>query len=205
MTPVPQKRGPGRPRSFDNAAALESATRCFWSRGYARATMGVLSREMSVPRASLYAHFGDKDGLFLLAIDHYARSRSAKALAHLTGQGDAFAEVSRFFDAAITLVTSDPATPGCLIACVLSEAATADQRFQEVLVGKTQKLEQRLSTCLRASDAGLPEDEIRARAGILAATVRGLAISARAGIPADTLRETASMAARLTCGNAQSW
>ncbi|ASP21113.1 HTH-type transcriptional repressor ComR [Antarctobacter heliothermus] len=176
--------------------------RCFWSRGYARATMGVLSREMSVPRASLYAHFGDKNGLFLLAIDHYARSRSSKALAHLTGQGNAFAEITGFFEAAITLVSSDPETPGCLIACVLSEAATVDNRFQEVLAGKTHTLEQWLAHCLRASGGGLPEEDIRARAGVLAATVRGLAISARSGTPADKLRATARMATRLACGSA---
>lgn len=203
MTPVPKKRGPGRPRGFDEATALESATRCFWARGYARATMGVLSREMAVPRASLYAHFGDKDGLFLLAIDHYARSRGAKALAHLTAKGDAFAEMTGFFDTVISLVSSDPETPGCLIACVLSEAATANHRFQAVLAGKTHMLEQRLAVTLRASDAGSPEDEIRARAGVLAATVRGVAISARAGTPADSLRETAKMVTRLTCRNAQ--
>ncbi|CAM9911747.1 MAG: hypothetical protein CMF72_10020 [Mameliella sp.] len=111
MTPAHMERGPGRPRSFDNVAALETAMRCFWSRGCARATMGVLRREMFVPRANLYAHFGDKNGLFLLAIDHFARSRSAKALAHLTGQGDAFAEIAGFFEAAITLVSD------CLASC----------------------------------------------------------------------------------------
>lgn len=176
--------------------------RCFWSRGCARANMCVLSRELFVPLANLYAHFGDKNGLFLLAIDHYARSRSAKALAHLTGQGDAFAEIAGFFEAAITLVSSDPETPGCLIACVLSEAATVDHRFQEVLASKTHKLEQRLAHCLRASDGGPPEEGIRARAGVLAARVRGLAISARSGTSADKMRTTAGMTTRLTCGSA---
>tara|TARA_R100000750_G_scaffold56684_1_gene43320 strand:+ start:684 stop:908 length:225 start_codon:yes stop_codon:yes gene_type:complete len=71
-----------------------------------------------------------------------------------------------------------------------------------MLASKTHKLDQRLAHCLRVLDGDLPEEDIRARAGVLAATVRGLAISARSGTSADKVRATAGMATRLTCGSA---
>ncbi len=199
MTPAKNKRGPGRPRGFDEISALDAATRCFWSLGYARASIGILSQAMSMPRASLYAEYGDKDGLFLAAIEHYASTRSGKVTRFLKGQGDAAAEVYAFFGAMIELVTSDPATPGCLIACVLPEAATVHPKFQTLLAEKTDRLEALLFDCLRASDSVSTEDDLKAKASVLGATARGLAISARAGVPAHRLRSAAAMAARLVC------
>jgi AcrR family transcriptional regulator len=180
--------------------ALEAATRCFWAHGYAGTSVGVLSRQMSMPRGSIYMQFGDKDGLFLAAIDHYATSRSAKVIAHLTAQGDPAGEIAAFFTAMIHMVTADPDTPGCLIACVLSEAAVTHPRFKAVLAGKTENLENRLFQSLHAADPNASQADLRAKAGVLGAIARGLAISARAGTPVVQLQATADMATRLMCG-----
>ena len=196
------KRGPGRPRSFDEATALHAAMRCFWAKGYARASIDTLSREMQMPRASLYAQFGDKDGLFLAAINHYAKTRTGQVIAHLTGQGDARAEVSGFLGAMIAMVTADPETPGCLIACVLAEAATAHPEFQAALADRTAGLEARLYATLLAANPLEPQSDLRAKAGVIASTARGLAVSARAGTSAEDLRAIAQMTVRLTCTSA---
>jgi AcrR family transcriptional regulator len=203
MDATQPKRGPGRPRSFDETTALHAAMRCFWAMGYARASIDTLSREMQMPRASLYATYGDKDGLFLAAIAHYAQTRTGVVIAHLTGQGDAAAEVSAFLGAMIDMVTSDPATPGCLIACVLSEAATAHPSFKAALAARTEALEHRLYASLQAANPLDVQDDLHAKATLLAATARGLAISARAGTDVETLRKTAQMAVRLSCAPAQ--
>lgn len=199
MTSDPISRGRGRPRGFDMPTAMEAAMRCFWAHGYAGASIGILCREMAMPRGSLYAQFGDKDGLFLASVDHYAQSRSAKVIAHLTAQGDAAAEIGAFYTAMIRMVTEDPETPGCLIACVLSEAALAHPRFRDVLARKTENLETRLFHTLHASDPKAAESDLRAKAGVLAAVTRGLAVSARAGASIDQLQATAGMANRLAC------
>ncbi len=196
------KRGPGRPRSFDEATALHAAMRCFWAKGYARASIDTLSREMQMPRASLYAQFGDKDGLFLAAINHYATTRTGQVLAHLTGQGDARAEVSGFLGAMIAMVTTDPETPGCLIACVLAEAATAHPEFQAALADRTAGLEARLYATLLAANPLEAQSDLRAKAGVIASTARGLAVSARAGTSPEDLRAIAQMTVRLTCTSA---
>lgn len=182
---------------------MDAAMRCFWAQGYARASIEDLSREMQMPRTSLYATYGDKDGLFLAAIAHYVETRSGTAIAHLTGQGDAVAEVSAFLSAMIDMVTPDPATPGCLIACVLSEAATAHPSFKAALAARTDGLEHRLYASVHAASPMESKDDLHAKAGLLAATARGISVSARAGVDAGTLRKTAEMAVRLTCARAQ--
>ncbi len=177
--------------------------RCFWGLGYARASIERLSAEMQMPRASLYAQFGDKDGLFLAAINHYAQTRTGHVIAHLTGQGDAQAEVAGFLNTMIDMVTADPETPGCLIACVLAEAATAHPTFQTALASRTAGLEDRLYASLLAANPMESRQDLRAKAGVIASAARGIAVSARAGTPANELRAIAEMTVRLTCTSAQ--
>src|SRR5262245_22363202 len=61
----------GRPRSFDVDAAVERAMNVFWSRGYHATALPDLLRATRLSRGSLYAAFGDKHSLFLLALDRY--------------------------------------------------------------------------------------------------------------------------------------
>ncbi len=203
MNDAPTMRPRGRPRGFDERDALDAATRCFWSKGYDRASVAVLCDAMSLSRASLYSEFGDKDRLFLAAVDHYVQTYSARPLAALTGEGDPEDELRAFFDAMIDLVTGNPDTPGCLIACVLPEAATAKPKYRALLAEKTGAFEARIAHTLCGAGARTEDPAIGAKAGMLAATARGLAISARAGIPAARLREIGQFAVRAACTHNQ--
>src|ERR1700760_1247534 len=69
----------GRPRSFDETAALEKAGRVFWSKGYDGVTIDDLVAGMGVGRPSLYAVFGDKRAIFLRALKAYAERKGAAA------------------------------------------------------------------------------------------------------------------------------
>src|ERR1700751_1881083 len=61
----------GRPRGFDEDAALEAAMRVFWAKSYEGATMSDLTEAMGINRSSMYAAFGDKETLFRRAIERY--------------------------------------------------------------------------------------------------------------------------------------
>lgn len=67
----------GRPRQFDGDAALVAAMRVFWRHGYAGASIGTLIEAMGISRATLYASFGDKEGLFRKVMDLYEREKTA--------------------------------------------------------------------------------------------------------------------------------
>src|SRR5579872_6867359 len=73
--PVPR----GRPRSFEETAALEKATQVFWSKGYDGVTIDDLVAGMGVGRPSLYAVFGDKRTIFLRVLKAYAERKGAAA------------------------------------------------------------------------------------------------------------------------------
>ena len=69
------ERPRGRPRSFDESAALEKATRVFRSKGYDGTTIDDLVAGMGVGRPSLYSVFGDKRTIFLRVLRAYAEAK----------------------------------------------------------------------------------------------------------------------------------
>jgi len=60
-----------RPREFDETKALDQALTVFWSKGFDGASITDLTEATGLARASLYAAFGDKEGLFRAAVQRY--------------------------------------------------------------------------------------------------------------------------------------
>ena len=66
------KRSVGRPREFDEEAALEAAMDAFWQKGYEATSLAELCSCTGLHKGSLYQAFGDKHQLFMRALIHYA-------------------------------------------------------------------------------------------------------------------------------------
>lgn len=62
----------GRPREFDENAALDAAIRVFWEEGYEGATLAELTAAMKINRSSMFAAFGNKEALFKRAFERYS-------------------------------------------------------------------------------------------------------------------------------------
>src|SRR5688500_13596233 len=75
--PAKPARPRGRPRSFDRDTALGQAMEVFWAKGYEGTSISDLTEAMGINPPSLYAAFGDKERLFLEAIDRYQVARGA--------------------------------------------------------------------------------------------------------------------------------
>ncbi len=176
------KRPRGRPAGYRRPYGLEQAMRTFWARGFEAASVDGLCRAMNMPRASLYQLFGDKEGLFLAAIDHYGNTRIALVAQSLTSAGTLDGDLRAFFDSVISLATDDPETAGCLISCVLADAAGANRGFREELDRRYSALEALIAT--RLVHHGWPHDvrcTPQAAAGMVAAIARGITLKARSG------------------------
>jgi AcrR family transcriptional regulator len=74
--PVPAVRG--RPRAFDRERALQRATEVFWRKGYEGASLSDLTSAMGINPPSLYAAFGDKEALYLEALEYYVNGTACR-------------------------------------------------------------------------------------------------------------------------------
>jgi len=193
QAPQNTARPRGRPRGFETQDALEAAMKVFWSDGYDGASVDHLCRATAMPRASLYHDYDGKQGIFLAAVAHYVDTRLGPIVQALGPRGTLAEDLTAFFDAVIALATADDRTRGCLISCVLADAAGAREPFRAELEGRFQALEDRIAD--RLTKDGDPHRGPRtvARAAMLAAVARGLMLRARAGAGPETLSPIAAV------------
>jgi TetR/AcrR family transcriptional regulator, transcriptional repressor for nem operon len=100
-------------KQFNRSEVLDRAMTLFWNRGYEATSIQDLVEATGINRGSIYGTFGQKKGLFLAVLDHYAE-KVAKPLIEELSDPDPRRAIERMFDSIIRR-TSDPRFPrGCL-------------------------------------------------------------------------------------------
>ncbi|WIX98479.1 TetR/AcrR family transcriptional regulator [Amycolatopsis mongoliensis] len=104
-------------KQFDVDEVVAKAMVVFWGQGYADASLDLLTAATGLGRGSLYGAFGDKDGLFRRALDHYSATYGERYEEALTAHADDPVQaIDAFFGVTLARI-EDPAVPdGCLIA-----------------------------------------------------------------------------------------
>jgi len=111
-------------RHFDRNEILNRAMKLFWVRGYEATSIRDLVETLGISRGSTYTTFGDKEGVFIAAIDHYLETVAKNLEAELSDP-DPRRAIERMFDS-IVQRTSDPRLPrGCLIVNTSLECPTS--------------------------------------------------------------------------------
>src|SRR5205809_277875 len=113
----------GRPRSFDRDEALDRAMDVFWEKGFEAASLADLTKAMDINPPSLYAAFGDKERLFLEAVERYVTHRAESC----DYSGVATAKESiRMLLTYVAEQMSSPSHPhGCLMMMAATTTASA--------------------------------------------------------------------------------
>jgi AcrR family transcriptional regulator len=174
----------GRPRCFDQGAALDAAMRVFWERGYASASIAELTAAMGINPPSLYAAFGDKQRLFLAALDRYQGEVERLLDAALARPGGRKARLH----AALRQMAREMIRPGRPAGCMLVlsglHCGEAGQSLEQQVAERRRGVEQRLRAHLQDAAAGgeLAGSGAPARlARFYASVLMGLSIQARGG------------------------
>jgi AcrR family transcriptional regulator len=172
---------------------LDAAMATFWRKGYAATSLDDLTEAMGIRRSSLYGAYEGKEALFRRAIDRYAETRLVPLLAALD-EGTTIEDGLRAFGRRLAeLVAGDPATTGCLVTCVLADAAGDDAAMREILRARFDTLEATFVARLaRAVEEGelCAETDVVDLAAVLVSVARGLTLRARAGAPRQELLRT---------------
>ena len=188
----------GRPRSFDETAALERAIQVYWSKGYDGVTIDDLVAGMGVGRPSLYAVFGDKRAIFLRALRTYAEAKGARAAKALLSPRTIRDSIKGFLRYAVESATEKGSARGCLMVCVapLVDDAEVRQFLQSAVAGGTALVESRFRDAIGAGE--IPSDfPVTIRAVQVTDFARGLTMRAQMGTPRKTLLSDAEEAADL--------
>ena len=116
-----------RTKAFDRETALNQAVHVFWRVGYEAASMQQLVDGMGISRQSLYDTFGDKQQLYLEALEHYRCGIGKAFLGPLEGSKPLRKRLEMVFENLIEESVRDEDRKGCLIANATLERANQDE------------------------------------------------------------------------------
>jgi len=123
----------GRPLSFDRDAALEQAMHVFWERGYEAASITDLTAAMGITPPSLYTAFGDKEKLFLEAIERYALGPGSAGPRALAEEPTARGAIERWLHESADELTRPCHPKGCMVVMATTNCSVAAERVQTAL------------------------------------------------------------------------
>jgi len=186
----------GRPRGFDENAALDAAMRVFWEKSYEGATLSDLTSAMGINRSSMYAAFGDKAALFRRAMERYSEGPARYIRDAL--KKPVLRDAVRDLLHGAVLFLSQPGHPrGCLsvqaaLACGV-DAEPIQQAMVEWRKAGEEALRKRFVTARRAGE--LPREISPADlARFIATVMAGLAVQAVNGATHDEMKRAADLA-----------
>jgi len=188
----------GRPRSFNESAALGKATQVFWRKGYDGVTIDDLVAGMGVGRPSLYSVFGDKRTIFLRVLKDYAERKGALAEKALLSPPALRESLASFLRFNVTSATEKGSAPGCLLMCVapLVDDAEVRQFIRNAASGAVALVARRFQSGISAGE--IPSDfPVAARASQVVDLARGLTMRAQMGTSRRKLLKDAEAAADL--------
>ena len=165
----------------------------FWSNGYRGTSLADLLDATGLSRGSLYAAFGDKRGIFLLALDRYIDDALARFDRELAPGRSAIDGLRDCLTGYIDRMAGAAGRRGCLVVATAMELASQDAevearlgRFFASAQGKLAQAASRAAVEQGVSDAIDPESAAR----ILLSTVEGVRVIAKTGIDRRVWQET---------------
>jgi AcrR family transcriptional regulator len=185
----------GRPRAFDKDVALDRAMEVFWRQGYEGASLSDLTRAMGINPPSLYAAFGNKEGLLKAALDRYLEQRAA-FLDFVIAAPTARDTADRMLRGTADLLTTPGNPPGCLLlqgglACGTGAAAIPSELACRRAAGE-ERIRERFERAKADGDLPCSADPA-ALARYIFAVVQGMGVQAAAGATREDLTEIAEL------------
>ncbi|MBN9497979.1 MAG: helix-turn-helix transcriptional regulator [Alphaproteobacteria bacterium] len=164
---------------------MDAAIDVFSRYGFEGASLDQLTEAMGINRPSLYGAFGDKAALFEKAVARYADGPGRAGVAAIEAAPDLDTAIRGFFGVVETNNCMRNRPPGCLVACVLGEAAGIDTRWRDMALRLARESEQRLAAAFARF---VPAEKAATLASLVLTLGIGIAAAAKAGLSADELQ-----------------
>lgn len=172
-----------RSKEYIKEKVLDAATQVFWEKGYRGTSMNDLVEATGLNKHSMYKEFGNKDGLFLACIEHYAKETTKDIFAILQQQPLGFHNIESYFHYII-----DSASSSKYNACLLINTAIEKEVLSDEINDLTQKYlslqEEAFYNCLEAAQRNgeIPKDKnIEMLAKYLMCFLEGINVMGKTG------------------------
>jgi len=175
----------GRPREFDERAALAQMMAAFWVGGYEGTSLSDLVHVSKINKGSLYAAFGNKRQIYLRSLESYLDALVASVDEALQAPGAAADHLRSLFLLSAERVAAGDRR-GCFLCNSSTDMAASDADVEELVRSGLQRLE---GLFAKALGPGLSARKRSAKASQLLSTYMGIQALARAGYPERSIRD----------------
>ena len=167
-----------RSKQYNEQEVIEKAMSLFWRNGYENTSVRMLEKEMGINQFSIYACFGNKQGLFLESLKCY-KSKVNSIFEKLKKGTNGVKDIKDFFYDSLQISTELGNHKGCLLTNTYNEFADIeDQLVNEQMTEFMSNIKtifiEKLST-----DKTKVEETILKQANYLLLAKHGLAAASR--------------------------
>jgi len=171
----------------------------FWERGYEAASVADLTVAMGITPPSLYTAFGDKEHLFLEAIEAYGKGPGGFGARALAEEPTARQAVQRLLEEGAVELTRDCQPHGCMMVTATTNCSVAAEHIQTALAKRralyVRDMQERIQRGI--DDGELPHDtDASELANFYTMVYQGMSMQAKDGASRATLLANARMAMR---------
>jgi len=155
----------------------------FWRYGYAGASISALTSDMGITAPSLYAAFGDKESLYIAAVDWYLRQPSHDLKLLLKSTSTAYEAIEAILFSAAKQQTRPGSPQGCMLmsAFVSSPVASSVEKY---LISARQNIQTLIEKRIRRgiNEGDVPSSVVAADlARFYIMVLQGMSVQARDG------------------------
>jgi TetR/AcrR family transcriptional repressor of nem operon len=188
-----------RPRQFDEQEVRDRIADVFAAHGFRGTSLAMLTDAAGVGKQGLYNAFGDKQALYLQAVDQ-AAARMSAARDTMAASPNGRAAIETFFAGLIQLCAHpDPVMNTCIVSSGLLEGIN-DPLVNDKLCEKWACTQELLTSAVRRGQRdGTVRSDIKAEewARLLMTLMSGLRVSSRALRDESLLHKTVELALRV--------
>lgn len=172
-------RGRGRPRKFDEEAALRAALQRFRTLGYSNTSLDELAAATGVNRPSLYATFGDKKALYLAGLARtHAVIDSTFAALHAVGYPPEKMLKALFLGAIEGFLTGEHGPSGCIAVNTAAAEAVTDPDIRAALAAFMALQDGWIERLMAQAGSADPRGDAQIAASVIWASAPGPALRA---------------------------
>lgn len=186
-------------KSFDQSDVLEKAMQAFWARGYEATSMQDLVDRTRINRGSLYATFGDKRSLFILALRKYDQTFRGVVLPELEARASALEAIEGLLRVFAGRLSQPGQVSGCFLTNTALELSACDPEIGGIVAHAQTQVEaffgRMIARGQAAGEIAAGVDRARAASGLLASLI-GLAVLARSRPDPDLMDAVVEQALR---------
>ena len=109
-----------RRKEYNEEIVVEKAMNLFWRNGYESTSMHMLEKEMGINKFSIYASFGNKQGLFLECLKSYS-SKINSIFEEFKNSNNGIEDIKEFFYNSVRICNLEGNEKGCLVTNTYNE------------------------------------------------------------------------------------